>query len=91
MAPLTRITDGKARVSLPQSFANATVIIEQVSDSELRIRKVRAVAEDEICFAEESRTTLSDRDRDRFLALLDNPPLANRALKKAVRKHKRYG
>ena len=32
MAPLTRMTDRKARVSLPQSFANATVIIEQVSD-----------------------------------------------------------
>ena len=41
MATLTRTTDRKARVSLPQSFANATVIIEQISDTELRIRKAQ--------------------------------------------------
>ncbi len=35
----TRTTDAKGRVCLPKSFANATVIIEQVSDTELRVRK----------------------------------------------------
>jgi Protein of unknown function (DUF1778) len=91
MAALTRTTDKKARVSLPQSFANATVIIEQVSDTEIRIRKAQVIPEDEIRFAEESATTLSDRDRDLFLSLLDNPPPANPALKKAARKHKGHG
>jgi hypothetical protein len=91
MTTLTRTTDRKARVSLPQSFANATVIIEQVSDTELRIRKAQVIPEDEIRFAEESSTTLSDRDRDLFLSLLDNPPPAKASLKKAARKHKSHG
>jgi len=39
MTMLTRTTDAKARVSLPKGFANATVIIEQTSATELRIRK----------------------------------------------------
>jgi hypothetical protein len=91
MAPLTRTTDRKARVSLPQAFANATVLIEQISDTELRIRKAQVIPEDEIPFAEESSPPLSDRDRDLFLALLDNPPPANEALKKAARKHKSHG
>jgi hypothetical protein len=91
MAPLTRTTDRKARVSLPQSFANATVIIEQLSDTELRIRKAQVIPEDEVRFAEESSAALSDRDRDRFLSLLDNPPPAKPTLKKAARKHKGHG
>ncbi len=76
MTAFTRNTGRKARVSLPASFANATVLIEQISDTELRI------PEDEIRFAEETRTPLCDRDRDYFLALLDNPPAANAALEK---------
>jgi hypothetical protein len=91
MTTLTRTTDRKARVSLPQSFANATVIIEQVSDTEVRIRKAQVIPEDEIRFAEESSTPLSDRDRDLFLSLLDNPPPAKPSLKKAARKHKSHG
>jgi hypothetical protein len=91
MTTLTRTTDRKARVSLPQSFANATVIIEQVSDTEIRIRKAQVIPEDEIRFAEESSTPLSDRDRDLFLSLLDDPPPAKPALKKAARKHKSHG
>ncbi len=91
MVSITRTTDRKARVSLPQSFANATVVIEQVSDTELRIRKARVIPEDEIRFAEESAAPLSDRDRDLFLALLDSPPPANEALKKVAAKRKRHG
>jgi uncharacterized protein (DUF1778 family) len=92
MPPLVRTADKKARISLPAAFANATVIIEQVSDTELRIRKAQVVPEDEYRFAEETVTPLSDRDRDRFLAMLDNPPAANEAFHRAAAKYrKRHG
>ncbi|SIO62777.1 Protein of unknown function [Singulisphaera sp. GP187] len=83
----TRSTDAKGRLSLPKAFANATVIIEQVSDTELRIRKAVVIPEDEVRFYEETASPLGDRDRDRFLNLLDNPPAANDALKKAAQQH----
>jgi hypothetical protein len=83
----TRTTDTKARVTLPRAFANSTVIIEQVSETEIRIRKARVIPEDEIRFREESPLMLSDRDRDRFLELLDNPPKPNAALRKAAARH----
>jgi hypothetical protein len=41
MALETRSTDAKGRIRLPKAFANATVIIEQVNENELRIRKAR--------------------------------------------------
>jgi hypothetical protein len=84
MSLITRSTDLKARVSLPKSFANTTVIIERISDLELRIRKARIVPEDEVGFSEERRTPLSNRDRDLFLALLDDPPPAPKALRRAL-------
>ncbi len=86
MAAATRTTDDKARISLPASFANSTVLVEQVSDTEVRIRKARVFAEDEIpfVFAEESIAPLSDRDRDLFLAILDNPPPPNEALRQLM-------
>ncbi|MBS0262944.1 MAG: DUF1778 domain-containing protein [Planctomycetes bacterium] len=84
----TRTTDAKARLVLPKSFANATVIIEQVSETELRVRRARVIAEDELPFAEESAAPLSDRDRDRFLALINDPPTPTAALKKAALRHK---
>jgi uncharacterized protein (DUF1778 family) len=87
MATETRTTDNKARICLPRSFANVTVIIEQVSDTELRIRKARVVPEDEFRFEEEWVAPLSDRDRDIFLSLLDNPPPPNEALRKAAKRH----
>ena len=86
---LTRTTDRKARVSLPRSFANATILIEEISATELRIRKAQVIPEDDIRFREEVSMPLSDRDRDIFLALLENPPPPNEALKKRVAKHKR--
>src|SRR5438105_14214703 len=87
MISVTRTTDPKARVSLPKTFANTTVVIEQISDTELRIRKAQIVPEDELRFYEESTAPLSDRDRDLFLALLDNPPLANEALRQPAPEH----
>ncbi len=88
----TRSTDAKGRICLPKAFANATVIIEQLSETELRIRKAVILPEDEIRFAEETATPLSNRDRDRFLELLDKPPKANPALRRAAaRNPKRHG
>ena len=77
----TRSTDAKGRVSLPKAFANATVIIEQVSETELRIRKARVVPEDEMRFAEEAPIVLSEKDRQQFLQALDHPPKPNAALR----------
>lgn len=85
----TRTTDAKGRLTLPRSFANATVIVEQVSETELRIRKAVIVPEDELRFAEESAAPLSDRERDRFLEFLDSPPAPNEALTRAAAKHRK--
>ena len=84
----TRTTDAKARLVLPKSFANATVIVEQVSETEVRVRRAKVVAEDELPFAEEGASPLSDRDRDRFLDLLANPPAPTPAFKAAAARHK---
>ncbi len=80
----TRSTDAKGRVCLPKAFANATVIIDQVSDTEVRIRKAVVIPQDQIRFTEETPIVLSDRDRDTFLDLLDNPPHPNPALRKLM-------
>lgn len=84
----TRTTDAKARLVLPKSFANATVVIEQVSETELRVRRAKVVPEDELPFAEESAAPFSDRDRDLFLDLLANPPAPAPALKQAAARRK---
>ena len=84
----TRTTDAKARLVLPKSFANATVIVEQVSETEVRVRRAKVVVEDEFLFAEEALRPLSDRDRDRFLQLLAKPPAPKAALKKAAARHR---
>ncbi len=80
----TRSTDAKGRLCLPKGFANATVILDQLSETEIRIRKAVVIPEDEICFFEETTTPLSDRDRDQFLQLLDSPPKANTVLRSAA-------
>lgn len=84
----TKTTDAKARLVLPKAFANATVIIEQVSDTELRVRRAKVIAEDELAFAEESVVPLSNRDRDRFLSLIANPPAPTPALQQAASRRK---
>jgi Protein of unknown function (DUF1778) len=85
---IDRTTDAKARVSLPKSFANTRVVIEEVSETEIRIRKARVIPEDELLF-EQSLRPLSNRDRDVFLALLDNPPKPNAAFRRAAAKYNR--
>ena len=89
MPPEIRTTDAEGRLSLPKSFANSAVIVEQVSEKEVRIRRVQVVAEDDLPFEEESVTSFNDGARDQFLELLANPPVANRALRKAAARHKR--
>ena len=80
----TRATDAKGRISLPKAFANATVIIEQVSENELRIRKAHVIPEDEIRFVEETPIVLSDRARQQFLQALDRPPKPNADLRRLM-------
>jgi hypothetical protein len=84
-----RFTDKKARLILPARFANSAVLVEEVSDTELRIRKAVILPEDEVPFTEEHRPPLSDEDRDFVLSLLAAPPIANGDLKKAVREQRR--
>ena len=84
----TRTTDAKARLVLPKSFANATVVIEQVSETEIRVRRAKVVPEDEMPFREEAASPLSDRDRDRFLDVLASHPATVPALRKAAARHK---
>jgi hypothetical protein len=84
-----KFTDKKARLILPARFANSAVLIEEVSDTELRVRKAAILPEDELPFTEEYRRPLADEDRDFVLALLANPPKANAALKKAAREYRR--
>jgi hypothetical protein len=80
----TPSTDSKGRISLPKGFTNATVTLDQVSETEIRIRKVVVIPEDEVRFYEESTAPLSDADGDRLLQLLDNPPEPSPALKRAA-------
>ena len=91
MPPITRKSDAEGGVCLPASFANATVLIEEVSETELRIRKAQVTPEDEHVFEEEMRKPLSARDFAIFMDLLENPPPPNEALKAAARKYKNNG
>ncbi len=84
MTILTYTTDEKARITLPKNFANSTILVQPVSDTELRIRKARVIPEDDLPFIEEAMVPLSDRDRDVFLAILDNPPPPNEALRRLL-------
>ena len=83
----TRTTDAKGRVTLPKSFANVTVVLEQWCETEIRVRLARVRPVDDERFVEEAAAPLSDRDRDRVLALLDHPPAANPALRRAMDRH----
>ena len=82
---IPRFTDKKARLILPARFASSAVLIEEVSETELRIRKAVILPEDEVPFTEERRAPLSDEDRDLLLSLLAAPPKANADLKKAAK------
>jgi hypothetical protein len=91
-APEVRAVDAKSRLLLPKEFANATVTVERVGENEIRIRKAVVVPVDEFPFIEDQLKPLSDRDRDLFLSLLDNPPEPTPAFLKAAKRYrKRHG
>ncbi len=90
MATETRTTDKKGRVSLPKAFADCTVLIEQISDTEVRIRKAKVIPEDEVRFYEESREPLTERDALILADLLENPPPPNEALRRAFARYKKH-
>ena len=87
--PEVRTVDAKARVLLPKEFANATVTIEMVSATELRIQKAVVLPEAALPLMEDHLIPLSDRDRDRFLELIDHPPEPTPAFRAAAAKHKK--
>lgn len=89
MATECRRADSKGRVALPSGFAGAMLLIEYVSETEVRIRKAHVIPEDEVVFSEQGLKPLSDRDRDVFLAGLEKPPEPNAALRKAAERYKK--
>ena len=81
---LTCTADGRGRITLPKGFANATVIVQQINESEVRIRLASDGSGGELQFVEELSTPLSNVDRDQFLDLLESPPEPNAALSNAM-------
>jgi hypothetical protein len=84
----TRTADAKGRVLLSNKMANATLLVEQVSDTEYRVRLAKTIPVDEIMFPEETLRPLSNRDRDIFLAILEDNTPPNEALRKAIERQK---
>lgn len=84
-----RETDDKGRVTLPRGFANSTLLIEQVSDVELVIRKAKVVpltpGEGEEPFLEERPIILSPEAQKLFFEALMTPSEPNEALVKLMR------
>jgi hypothetical protein len=92
MPTTIRTADSKGRIVLP-GFANATVIVEAISDTEYRVRKARVIPEDEFQFPEdEMPIKLSERDARKVLEMIENPPKPNAALRRAAKRYrKNYG
>jgi uncharacterized protein (DUF1778 family) len=87
MEHVTQMADSKGRVVLP-GFANATVIIEAISDTEYRIRKV--IPDDALRFSEETMPIpLSARAAARFLEALEHPPRPNAAARRAAKRFRK--
>ena len=92
MNEMIRTADNKGRIALP-GFANATLIIEKIDETEYRIRKARVVPEKDLQFHEEDfPLDLSATDARAFLAALDRPPKPTAAARKAAKEFvKQYG
>ncbi len=83
-----RETDDKGRVTLPRGFANSTLLIEQVSDVELVIRKAKVVPlspAGQEQFLEERPIILSPEAQQVFFEALMSPPKVKPALQKLMR------
>jgi hypothetical protein len=86
--PDVRVTDAKARLTLPKAFANSTVLVEVISENEVVIRKAKVVpltAEDELPPLPHMQP-LDAADAALFLQLLDNPSPPNAALRKLMKR-----
>ena len=81
-----RVTDSKARLTLPKSFASSTLLIEQVSDVELVIRKATVVplSADDDPLADRRPGPFSAADWKVFADALDNPPKLSKKMKDAL-------
>jgi hypothetical protein len=89
MREVIRIADSKGRVILP-GFANATVIVERVDDTEYRVRKAKVIPGKDLRFHEEDfPVELSERDAARLAEVLDDPPSPNRAARRAGRRFRK--
>ncbi|HEV3443604.1 MAG TPA: DUF1778 domain-containing protein [Gemmataceae bacterium] len=89
MNALIRTADSKGRVALP-GFANTTLIIERVNDTEYRVRKARVIPEKELHFHEEDfPVKLTERDAKRFVQALAKPPVPNKAALRAAKRSRR--
>lgn len=80
--------DSQARITLPAEFAETTVVVERVSPFEIRIRKVDESSRGLEDVPENHVTMLSDRDRDRFLELIESHPTASAKLREAMSKRR---
>ena len=81
LAPEIRVTDAKARLTLPRAFANSTLLLEIRNDNEIVIRKAKVVP---LADATPEAIMLSDRDWTAFMAALDDPAKPNEALKELM-------
>jgi hypothetical protein len=79
--------DERGWLQLPKAFAGATVQVEATNDTELRIRKAVVIPASALPLMEDHLKPLSDRDRDLFLGLLDNPPKPTAAFRAAAKKY----
>lgn len=88
-----RETDDKGRVTLPKGFANATLLIERVSDVELVIRKAKVIplspGGNGEPLLEERPIELSAADQRAFLAALTALTAPNAALRELMGGSKR--
>ncbi len=86
MTEIIRTADSKGRVVLP-GFANATLIIEKVDDTEYRVRRAKVIPENELRFHEEDfPVQLSARDAAAVVNTHTNPPPPNKTARRAAKR-----
>lgn len=92
MKEVIRTADSKGRIALP-GFANATLIVEKIDETEYRIRKAVVIPEKDLHFHEEDGPLeLSERDALKFLEMLDKPPVPTKAARTAAQEFmKKHG
>jgi hypothetical protein len=76
-------------VTIP-SLANQTLVIDRIGDSEFRVRVAETVPINELSLPEDQRPELTEKDVERLIEVMDNPPEPTRAAKKAAKEYKEY-